>query len=170
MKVRLLLVDEERVGYPDVLDELGADAQRLDPRSFLEREPWIRPELPEVKIQREVLVRDTHTHTCARRNTLRTECSINRCHRRIAQFIREIVSIDRIIVERSSRPLDPRNHEFYPFIRGRSTLGCLAYLDLPDTLCTQPYFSRACVPAESHERALGPDYKSIDRLVGSRRK
>lgn len=65
MKVRLLLVDEERVGYPDVLDELGADAQRLDPRSFLEREPWIRPELPEVKIQREVLVRDTHTHTCA---------------------------------------------------------------------------------------------------------
>ena len=75
MKVRLLLVDEERVGYPDVLDELGADAQRLDPRTFLEREPWIRPELPEVKIQREVLVRDTHTHACAFINPSNT-CSV----------------------------------------------------------------------------------------------
>lgn len=62
VKVRLLLVDEERIGHPDVLDELRPDAQRLDARPFLEREPRIRPELPEVKIQREVLARDTHTH------------------------------------------------------------------------------------------------------------
>lgn len=59
VKVRLLLVDEEGVGHPDVLDELRSDAQRLDARSFLEREPRVRPELPEVKIQREVLARDT---------------------------------------------------------------------------------------------------------------
>lgn len=55
VKVRLLLVDEEGVGHPDVLDELRADAQRLDVLLFGEREPWVRPELPEVKIQREVL-------------------------------------------------------------------------------------------------------------------
>lgn len=58
VKVRLLLVDEEGVRYPDVLDELRADAQRLDARSSLERESRVRPELPEVKIQREVLARD----------------------------------------------------------------------------------------------------------------
>lgn len=56
VKVRLLLVDEEGVGYPNVLDEFWADAERLDTRSWLERESWIRPELSEVKIQREVLV------------------------------------------------------------------------------------------------------------------
>lgn len=37
VKVRLLLVHEEGVRYPDILDELGTDAQRLDTRSFLER-------------------------------------------------------------------------------------------------------------------------------------
>lgn len=37
VKVRLLLVDEEGVGYPDVLDEFGADAERLDARALLER-------------------------------------------------------------------------------------------------------------------------------------
>lgn len=57
VKVRLLLVDEEGVGYPNVLDEFGADTERLDARSLLERESRIRPELSEVKIQREVLVR-----------------------------------------------------------------------------------------------------------------
>lgn len=57
VKVRLLLVDEEGVGHPDILDELGADAERLDARALFERESRVRPELPEVKIQREVLVR-----------------------------------------------------------------------------------------------------------------
>lgn len=56
VKVRLLLVDEEGIGYPNVLDEFRADAERLDTRSRLERESRIRPELSEVKIQREVLV------------------------------------------------------------------------------------------------------------------
>lgn len=65
VKVRLLLVDEERVGHPDVLDELRADAQRLDVLPLLEREPRVRPELPEVKVQREVLAPDTHTHASA---------------------------------------------------------------------------------------------------------
>lgn len=65
VKVRLLLVDEECVGYPNVLDEFRADAERLDARSFLERQPRVRPELPEVKIQREVLAWDTHTHASA---------------------------------------------------------------------------------------------------------
>lgn len=37
VKVRLLLVDEEGVGYPDVLDEFRADAERLDARALLER-------------------------------------------------------------------------------------------------------------------------------------
>lgn len=57
VKVRLLLVDEEGVGNPNVLDEFGTDAERLDARALLERESWVRPELSEVKIQREILVR-----------------------------------------------------------------------------------------------------------------
>jgi len=57
VKVRLLLVDEESVGHPNVLDEFRADAERLDARSLLKRESRIRPELSKVKIQREVLVR-----------------------------------------------------------------------------------------------------------------
>lgn len=57
VKVRLLLVDEEGVGHPNILDEFGADAERLDACSLLERESRVRPELSEVKIQREVLVR-----------------------------------------------------------------------------------------------------------------
>lgn len=55
VEVGLLLVDEKRVRHPDVLDELRADPEDLDARAFLERQPGIRPELPEVKIQREVL-------------------------------------------------------------------------------------------------------------------
>lgn len=57
VKIRLLLVDEKGVGYPNVLDEFRTDAERFDARSRLEPESWIRPELSEVKIQREVLVR-----------------------------------------------------------------------------------------------------------------
>lgn len=57
MKVRLFFVDEESVRYPYVLDELRTNAERLDARSLLEPESWVRPELSEVKIQREVLVR-----------------------------------------------------------------------------------------------------------------
>jgi hypothetical protein len=55
VEVRLLLVDEERVRHPNVLDELRADAEYLDAALLLECQPWIRPELPKVKIQREVL-------------------------------------------------------------------------------------------------------------------
>lgn len=55
VKVRLLLVDEKGVGYPDVTYELRADAQRLDARPFFERQSWIRPKLTKVKIQRKVL-------------------------------------------------------------------------------------------------------------------
>lgn len=57
VKVRLLLVDEEGVGYPNILDEFRADAERLDARPLLEPESRVRPELSEVKVQREVLVR-----------------------------------------------------------------------------------------------------------------
>lgn len=57
VKIRLLLVDEKGVGYPNVLDEFRTDAERFDARSRREPESWIRPELSEVKIQREVLVR-----------------------------------------------------------------------------------------------------------------
>lgn len=57
VKIRLLLVDEKGVGYPNVLDEFRTDAERFDARSRLESQSWIRPELSEVKIQREVLVR-----------------------------------------------------------------------------------------------------------------
>lgn len=55
MKVRLLLVDEEGVRHPDILDEFRADAKSLDSLPLFESEPRIRPELPEVKVQREVL-------------------------------------------------------------------------------------------------------------------
>lgn len=72
VKVRLLLVDEEGVGHPDVLDELRADAQRLDAHPRLEREPRVRPELPEVEIQREVLTRDT-------RHFIRLRHRLNKC-------------------------------------------------------------------------------------------
>lgn len=55
MKVRLFLVNEKRVGHPDVLDEFGSHRQGLDPRSLGERQPGVCPELPEVKVQRKVL-------------------------------------------------------------------------------------------------------------------
>lgn len=57
VEVRLFLVDEEGVGYPNILDEFRADAQRLDACTRLECESRIRPELSKVKIQCEVLVR-----------------------------------------------------------------------------------------------------------------
>lgn len=50
MEVRLLFIDEERVGHPYVLDELRSDGQSFDPVSFLERQPGIGPELSEVEI------------------------------------------------------------------------------------------------------------------------
>lgn len=59
VKVGLLLVHEERIRHPDVLDELGADAERLDAFLLREGEPWVRPELSKVKIQRKVLTIDT---------------------------------------------------------------------------------------------------------------
>lgn len=55
MEVRLFLVNEERVRYPDVLDELGADGERLDAGPLAEGESRIRPELAEVEVQRKVL-------------------------------------------------------------------------------------------------------------------
>lgn len=55
VEVGLFLVHEERVWHPNVLDELGAYRQRLDPGSFPIRQPRVRPKLTEVKIEREVL-------------------------------------------------------------------------------------------------------------------
>jgi hypothetical protein len=55
VEVRLLLVHEEGVWHPDVLDELGSHGQGLDTRPLPKREPRVRPELTEVEIQREVL-------------------------------------------------------------------------------------------------------------------
>lgn len=50
VEVRLFLIDEERVGYPDVLDELRSHGQGLDARPLGERQPGIGPELSEVEI------------------------------------------------------------------------------------------------------------------------
>ena len=55
VEVRLFLVDEERVGHPNILDELRPDGQRFNAGPLPKRQPRIRPELTEVKIQREVL-------------------------------------------------------------------------------------------------------------------
>ena len=55
MKVGLFLVDEKRVRHPDVLDELGAHAEGLDSWPFPERQSGVRPELPEVEVEGEVL-------------------------------------------------------------------------------------------------------------------
>lgn len=55
VKVRLLLINEECVGHPDVLDKLRANAERLDALLRLVGKSRIRPELSKVKIQREVL-------------------------------------------------------------------------------------------------------------------
>lgn len=55
VEVRLFLIDEERVGHPNVLDELRSHGQCLDARPFGERQPGIGPELSEVEIEREVL-------------------------------------------------------------------------------------------------------------------
>ena len=55
VKVWLFLVDEKRVRHPNVFDKLRADLKNLNARSFFERQSRICPELPEVKIQREVL-------------------------------------------------------------------------------------------------------------------
>jgi len=55
VEVRLFLVDEERVGHPNVFYELRSHGQCFNARSFGERQPGIGPELSEVKVQREVL-------------------------------------------------------------------------------------------------------------------
>lgn len=55
VEIRLFLVDEERIGYPNVFDELRSHGQRFHSRPFLKRQPWIGPELSEVEIQCEVL-------------------------------------------------------------------------------------------------------------------
>jgi hypothetical protein len=55
MEVGLFFIDEECVRYPDVFDELGSNRQGLDARTLSERKPWVRPELTEVEVQREVL-------------------------------------------------------------------------------------------------------------------
>jgi hypothetical protein len=55
MEVGLLFIDEEGIGHPDVLDELGSNWQGLDARTLSERKPRVRPELTEVEIQCEVL-------------------------------------------------------------------------------------------------------------------
>lgn len=55
VEVGLLLVHEERVRHPDVLDELRAHGQGFHARSLLVGETRVRPELTEVKVQGEVL-------------------------------------------------------------------------------------------------------------------
>lgn len=50
VKIRLFLVDEERVGHPNVFDEFRSHRQRFHSWTFLERQPGIGPKLPEVKI------------------------------------------------------------------------------------------------------------------------
>lgn len=57
VEVRLLLVYEERVRYPDVFDKLRPHGQRFHSRPFLERQPRVCPELPEVEVQGEVLTK-----------------------------------------------------------------------------------------------------------------
>jgi len=55
MEVGLLLIDEEGVRHPDVLDEFRSHWQGLDARPLSECKPWICPKLTEVEVQREVL-------------------------------------------------------------------------------------------------------------------
>ena len=55
VEIGLLLVDEERVRHPDVLNELGSHGQGLDARTLSKSKSRIRPELTEVEIQGEVL-------------------------------------------------------------------------------------------------------------------
>ncbi|KAG8273674.1 hypothetical protein J6590_016996 [Homalodisca vitripennis] len=57
VEIGLLLVHEESVRDPDVLDELGAYRKRLHSCPLAERQPGIRPELPEVEVQSEVLTK-----------------------------------------------------------------------------------------------------------------
>lgn len=57
VEVRLLLVYEERVRYPDVFDKLRPHGQRLYSRPLLERQPRVCPELSEVEVQGEVLTK-----------------------------------------------------------------------------------------------------------------
>lgn len=77
VEVRLLLVYEERVRHPDVFDKLRPHGQRLHPRPLLERQSRVRPELPEVEVQGEVL-----TKGAGIKNHLRIEIRIvlNACH------------------------------------------------------------------------------------------
>ena len=55
MEVGLLLIDEEGVRHPDVLDEFRSHGQGFDARPLSECKPWICPKLTEVEVQREVL-------------------------------------------------------------------------------------------------------------------
>lgn len=56
VEVRLFLVHKECVRHPDVFYELGPDRERLHALPLAERQTGIRPELPEVEIQRKILV------------------------------------------------------------------------------------------------------------------
>jgi len=55
MEVGLLLIDEEGVRHPDVLDEFRSHWKDLDARPLSECKPWVCPKLTEVEVQREVL-------------------------------------------------------------------------------------------------------------------
>lgn len=55
MEIRLLLVWEERVGYPNVFDKFRFHGQRFYTQIFRKRQTRIVPILSEVEIQREVL-------------------------------------------------------------------------------------------------------------------
>lgn len=61
MEVRLFFVYEKRIRDPDVFDKIRSYGQRLDARLLREPQPRIRPKLPEVKIQRKVLMTEKRT-------------------------------------------------------------------------------------------------------------
>lgn len=55
VEVRLLFIYKECVRHPYVLDEFRAHGERFHPLLLVEGQPWVRPELPKVEIQREIL-------------------------------------------------------------------------------------------------------------------
>lgn len=66
VKVWLFFIDEEGIGYPNVLDKFGTNGERFNTLSFSECQPRVSPELPKVEIQSEILVKIFDYYTYCR--------------------------------------------------------------------------------------------------------
>lgn len=60
VKIRLLLIDEERIGYPNVSYELWSNGESFNTWAFLVGEPRVGPKLSKIKVQCKILERNKY--------------------------------------------------------------------------------------------------------------